>query len=596
MKDSSAVEHSLTEGGDRMLNDVFISTVFNICLMVVLATILTKFAFVKRILLNRETEMRGSLETVKRQRILNRISLGLIMGGFCMLSNFIGFQIEGSIPNARVIGVMSAGLLGGPISGLLTAGIGALHRYMGEPERISTLACVLATLLQGVLGSWIWYWKKKNIRYSARFLLITTALAEIVHMLLILLLSRPYGQAVDIVHTIAWPMILVNSIGMILFFGVFRDTFSQADHEVALNVSLSLRTAERCIPYLVGERIRAEDVSQILEIIMMEYACEGAAMVQDYDFVGRTKAFEGISISEDNCPAILTRTYQNQTTVVNTENCAQGNPFAHLYQKYVAIASPIIVDEVHRGCLVMLLKKNAYSSEADKAFISGLADFFTTQIKLSQLEAQKDLRRRAEIQTLQSQINPHFLFNALNTISFFSREKPEKAKELLLALSTYFRNMLQDVDAMITMEMELEHVKAYLMLEEARFEEHLQVEIKADPEALGACRVPNFILQPLVENAVKHGAMMQEYGTVAIHIQKEEAGTRVEIVDNGPGIPPLVIESLYGGEKIQQGIGLLNVQKRLIGIYGEEAGLQVSCNGTSTRVWMVIPNQGRRPA
>ena len=112
-----------------MLNDVFISTVFNICLMVVMATILTKLAFMKRILLNRETEMRGSLETVKRQKILNRISLGLILGGFCVVSNFIGLQVEGSIPNARVIGVMSAGLLGGPISGLLTAGIGAQTGY-----------------------------------------------------------------------------------------------------------------------------------------------------------------------------------------------------------------------------------------------------------------------------------------------------------------------------------------------------------------------------------------------------------------------------------------------------------------------------------
>ena len=121
------------------------------------------------------------------------------------------------------------------------------------------------------------------------------------------------------------------------------------------------------------------------------------------------------------------------------------------------------------------------------------------QIKLSEMEKQKEELRKAELRTLQSQINPHFLFNSLNTISYFCREKPEKARELLLALSSYFRSMLEDTDYMVTLDTELEHVKAYTMLEEARFEKRLSIEINADPEALRSC-VPNLILQPIVEN------------------------------------------------------------------------------------------------
>ena len=158
--------------------------------------------------------------------------------------------------------------------------------------------------------------------------------------------------------------------------------------------------------------------------------------------------------------------------------------FYPLYKEDVIISAPILLDEGKVLALVMLVKKNAYSYRADIEFVTGLANHFAMQIKLSEMEKQKEELRKAELRTLQSQINPHFLFNSLNTISYFCREKPEKARELLLALSSYFRSMLEDTDYMVTLDTELEHVKAYTMLEEARFEKRLSIEINADPEAL----------------------------------------------------------------------------------------------------------------
>ena len=139
---------------------------------------------------------------------------------------------------------------------------------------------------------------------------------------------------------------------------------------------------------------------------------------------------------------------------------------------------------------------------------------------------------------------------------------------------------------MIPLEQEISHVKAYLMLEEARFEERLKVEIDLDPEAMSV-QVPNLILQPLVENAVKHGAKTRERGIVKIHIFREKQGVTVDILDNGPGIPEAVVESLHGGVKVQKGIGFINVHKRLTGIFGPESGLQVSRHDdiTQVRVW-----------
>lgn len=173
------------------------------------------------------------------------------------------------------------------------------------------------------------------------------------------------------------------------------------------------------------------------------------------------------------------------------------------------------------------------------------------------------------------------------------REKPEKARELLLALSSYFRNTLEDIDYMVTLDTELEHVKAYTMLEEARFEDRLSVKICARAGDLTCC-VPNLILQPIVENAIHHGAMKRERGVgkVTVQVKREEKSTRIDVIDNGPGMDYRIIQSLYGGEKVEHtGIGLMNVQKRLVSIYGKGYGLQIVSGETGTNVRMNIPHQ-----
>ena len=245
----------------------------------------------------------------------------------------------------------------------------------------------------------------------------------------------------------------------------------------------------------------------------------------------------------------------------------------------------------------------AYVDELSAPYLEDAEiDFVTDQLgsqltlkapnaKMRKVADDAPLMERVEYM-LQSQINPHFLFNALNTITAFCREKPEKARELLLALSSYFRSMLEDTDYMVTLDTELEHVKAYTMLEEARFEKRLSIEINADPEALRSC-VPNLILQPIVENAVHHGAMQREKGVgkVIVNVKREERSTRIDVIDNGPGMDYRIVQSLYGGEKVEHtGIGMMNVQQRLISLYGKSYGLQIVTSEEGTDVRMNIPD------
>ena len=204
-----------------MVYDVIMSICMNISLLIVLALMLTKIEFVKVLLLNGEEEERNDRKTGTR-KVRNQLVLGGIFGIFCVISDYIGIQVEGALPNARVIGVLSAGFLGGPVSGMTTAVIASIHRYLIFPERISTLACVLAAILHGVIGSWIGYAKKDNRQYSNWFLLVSTFVAEAIHMILILILTRPFNEALVIVKIVLVPMVIINSVGMVIFFSVFK--------------------------------------------------------------------------------------------------------------------------------------------------------------------------------------------------------------------------------------------------------------------------------------------------------------------------------------------------------------------------------------
>lgn len=598
-----------------MLNEVIISVCMNISLLIVLAMVLTKIRFVRELLFNeeymddeRESEYcdideKAENKEKKRNTFLsghlkiwwNQFLLGLIFAVFCIISDYIGIQVEGAIPNARVIGVLSAGFLGGPISGMTTAVLAAIHRYMILPERISTVACVISALVHGVAASIIGYRCKGSKQYTNRFLLFTTFAAEAFHMGLILILTRPFSQAVEIVEIVLVPMVIINSFGMVIFFSVFKSIYNQADLEAAANVSLALRTAERCIPYLADAETNAESMNQILKIILSEYRCVGAAIIKDCDFLGRSRAFKSIALNKKNYPRLLSAAKTYRTTRISRVPVPE-DAFYPLYEKNVIICAPIVRDDENVLCLVILIRKNAYSYRADIEFAAGLASYFATQFKLAEMEKQKEYLRKAEIKALQSQINPHFLFNALNTISCFCREKPEKARELLMALSSYFRNMLEDMDEMVSLETELEHVRAYVMLEEARFEEHLSVTIEAESKDL-TCRVPNLILQPIVENAIRHGAMTRDKGVVKIEIHREEKNTIIDISDNGTGMDKSVIDRLYNTDITEipsqtegHGIGMFNVQRRLVGLFGKDSGLQIISSERGTMVRILIPN------
>ncbi|HXV59811.1 MAG TPA: histidine kinase [Vicinamibacteria bacterium] len=198
------------------------------------------------------------------------------------------------------------------------------------------------------------------------------------------------------------------------------------------------------------------------------------------------------------------------------------------------------------------------------------------------LAEQEVLVVRARLQALSSQINPHFLFNTLNSIASATRTNPEVARMLIRKLSSILRKLLQEQEHFIPLKEELEFIDAYLDIESVRFGSgKLVVEKEVDSAALDSY-VPSMIVQPLVENAVKHGiASRLEGGRIVIRARRSLGSAVVEIEDNGSGFPE------NGAEGEGLGIGLSNVNERLKVIYGESCQLELEAapeRGTIARV------------
>ncbi len=204
---------------------------------------------------------------------------------------------------------------------------------------------------------------------------------------------------------------------------------------------------------------------------------------------------------------------------------------------------------------------------------------------------------RAELRTLRAQINPHFLFNALNTIRYFVRTDPETARRLLLDLSEVFQRALRSGE-MVPLRDELSYVQAYLALEQARLHERLRVEWSPPPETLcqtwGDRSVPTLTLQPIVENAVIHGiARRPQGGAVRIHIAELDGVLTIEVQDDGVGIPPERLAEVLHADRESASIGLRNVDGRLRALYGEPYRLSIESEvGRGTRVVIRIPLKG----
>jgi LytS/YehU family sensor histidine kinase len=241
-----------------------------------------------------------------------------------------------------------------------------------------------------------------------------------------------------------------------------------------------------------------------------------------------------------------------------------------------AAVVPLVLDDGPAGTIVAFATAGSPLGETDVETLELVGNQLSAQLQLSELTS-------ATTTALQAQMEPHFVFNALNTIASFIRTDPERARRLVLSFADHLRSRLVRPGEFVTLEEELRHVRSYLDLEQARFGPQLEVSVDADPAAL-AVRLPPLLVQPLVENAIKHGKTDRP---LHLHVRARvrRGRLRVTVRDDGRGIAREAIERvLEPGVGEGTGLGLANVNRRLTAHYGEGVRLRSFPFGTVVRL------------
>jgi two-component system, LytTR family, sensor kinase len=251
------------------------------------------------------------------------------------------------------------------------------------------------------------------------------------------------------------------------------------------------------------------------------------------------------------------------------------------------VVVPLLVDGRVVGALAAL---DETAAAGLLRLSSEVAQFVSTQLELSELDRSRQRAVRAELRFLRAQISPHFIYNALTAIESYVRTDPDRARELLVEFADFTRYAFRGHGQFTTMAEELRLVDAYLDLERARFGDRLHVTLRVSPEVLSV-QLPSLVLQPLVENALRHGLEPSERpGELCITVEDADNDAVVSVEDNGAGASPGRIRRVLAGAGAGDEVGLHNVDERLRTVFGDEYGLTIeTAPGAGTKVIMRLP-------
>jgi two-component system LytT family sensor kinase len=397
--------------------------------------------------------------------------------------------------------------------------------------------------------------------------------------------SRPMDDAIAAAQVIGPPMIMANALGAALFALVMRDRQRDRDQVAAESSARALRVAGRTLGIL-ARGFGPETAPDVARIIREETGA-GAVAVTDRTTV---LAFDGIGSDHHRTGGAIVSRLSFRSIERNELVFADG-VHEHFHCPIDAacildsvLVAPLEVDGIVLGTVQLYEPRDRRFRSVNRSLGEGLAGLLSSQLLAARYEETKGLMTRQELKLVQAQVNPHFLFNSLNTVAAVLRTDAPRARELLLHLAAFFRKNLKRPAEIATLREELDHVNAYLEIEKARFADRLTVETEVDPAIL-ELRMPAFTLQPLVENAFKHGlATLLRPGVARIRARREGDLALVEIEDDaGVYVEPV------GGD----GLGMRLVDKRIKNLIGPEYGVAVSClPGTLTRVTVRLPFAG----
>ncbi|VEA67014.1 Inner membrane protein ypdA [Serratia plymuthica] len=499
---------------------------------------------------------------------------------FALFSTYSGINVEGSLVNVRVIAIMAGGILFGPWVGIITGIIAGVHRYLIDIDGITSVPCLITSIIAGISAGYINLKVKKEQRWRAGIL--GGMLCESLTMLLIVLWAKPTALGLDIVSKIALPMILGTvCIGLIVL--LVQSVEDEKEVIAARQAKLALDIARKTLPYF--RNINSETLATICDIIRQDIKADAVAITDTH----RVMAYVGVGeeaypIGREGLSRVTRESIRHGKIVIknNLENPATP-------QIHSQLVIPLWEKGEVSGALKIYYCHAHQITNTLKVMAVGLSQIISTQMEVSRIEHLRQMADKAEMRALQSKINPHFLFNALNAISSSIRINPDTARQLIINLSRYLRYNLELNDELIDIRKELHQIQDYIAIEQARFGAKLTVIYDIDDDI--SVRIPSLLIQPLVENAIVHGIQpCKGKGVVVIAVKDQGDRVKISVKDTGNGINQEVIDRVARNEMPGHNIGLLNVHHRVSLLYGE--GLRIRRLEPGTEIAFYISKNG----
>ncbi|MHA5155236.1 sensor histidine kinase [Oenococcus oeni] len=542
----------------------------------------------------------------KPDQISTKFYLILIFAGFALFSNLIGVEItknnnlvsttfltglpsSDSIANTRTLVITVAGLIGGPVVGTITGLIAGVHRvFQGNgADSFYIFSSIIIGWISGMIGH---SYSKRRTYPTAGVAAITGLGMEFIQMLFILVFSV---SGLQLVKLIFLPMMILNSFGTWVFMSIISAYLHQEEQLRAVQTHDILELANKTLPYF-SSGLTESSAMQAATIIQHYTNFDAIGITDSQNVLAHVGPGSDHHVPERHVVTDLSKRVltSGKMEVANSKEMIgcpiPGCPLA------AAIVIPLIVDKQVVGTLKMYFTDARKLTPVEEQLATGLASIFSSQLALGLAEEQSKLVRDAEIKSLQAQVNPHFFFNAINTISALMRTDATQAHDLLLELSTYFRTNLQGArETEITLKQEEAHVQAYLSLEQSRFPNKYSVNFSVKSNELNL--LPPFTIQILVENAIRHAfSGRKKNNCVNVVVTEKRNCLHILVSDNGNGIPQKLLPHL--GQRVVDsiqgsGTALENLNRRLTGLYGPKSALKINSSSKGTDVKIVIPRK-----
>ena len=395
----------------------------NLGYIIALAFFFTKFKRAKNIF------------TKKEYTKTDIILLSIFFSFLSIIGTYTGIYYRGAIVNTRNIGVAVAGIIGGPQVGIITGMVAGIHRFFVDIESPTTIACGISSILGGFITSV--FFKKTNEKNCYIYGFISGFLIENLSMLLILLTGfflYDFVIAIDIVKNIYLPMILANALGVSIVIIIIEDLISEKEIMAGKQAKLALEIANKSLPYIR----KGNSLDEVCKIILESLEAKVVVITDDKNIIASHLISDEYILNHSEIKSSATKQVlktgeflilgKEESDIIDFQ-CISGNIKS-------CIILPLFQEEKKiSGTLKLYFDTPKFVTARKQYLAEGLSMLLSTQIELSNIENFKAMAKEAELKALQTQINPHFLFNALHTISSFVRIEPDRAREITRALN-----------------------------------------------------------------------------------------------------------------------------------------------------------------